>query len=433
MKCIDNKSIFNICMYSLFAFIIIKYVFGFPLPESLYIPLVALLAFTSNRDQLIGVATCCIPLRTVIQTVPWLFICLLVYFVKFSRHKLHFNYEILLVTAIVIWELLHNCEYEFSIITLLSFIVPYVFCIFVMSLDSADLDYATVVRILSRCSVFMGASFIGRVFVLSKFNLVSTFDNIRRLGSFYAVSNESRLSENPNTLGFICLFGTIGLFQLWITHRCSKADLFVIVGLILTGFLTLSRTFIVCLMILLLLLMFSINGSTRKKIRMVAKIGVAGIAVSSFVIYFMPDAMEKFLKRFRVDDISNNRNQIFMDYNHYIFSDVKHLFWGLGLQNYPNRINNISIGVPHNGVQEVVLVWGLVGLFIIILFLFSLYYTAKRTNKNIKIINFVPLIMILLKIQAGQFVSGSFNIVMLAVAYLSLCHEFSGTENGEGI
>jgi hypothetical protein len=57
-----------------------------------------------------------------------------------------------------------------------------------------------------------------------------------------------------------------------------------------------------------------------------------------------------------------------------------------------------------------------------------MYIVAARWNAKISLINWIPLIIILFKSLAGQLLTSGYSMLALALAYLSLCQDFTSTD-----
>jgi hypothetical protein len=136
----------------------------------------------------------------------------------------------------------------------------------------------------------------------------------------------------------------------------------------------------------------------------------------------MPDVFNSFVKRFFEEDISNGRIELFLFYNEHLLSDIRYLFFGVGIQNFTRSLANIYgyvNNVCHNGIQEILVCWGIPGLFMMASFLAAMIFNRKWYFKRRKL-NYIPLILLMVDIQAGQFLRSGIALLALSFAYLSL-------------
>ena len=72
--------------------------------------------------------------------------------------------------------------------------------------------------------------------------------------------------------------------------------------------------------------------------------------------------------------------------------------------------------MPHNGLQEAFLVWGIVGIPIALLIFMFIAKNASQ-DKKIKIINYLPLILYFSYIQVAQFLRVMYILMILITLF----------------
>jgi hypothetical protein len=92
----------------------------------------------------------------------------------------------------------------------------------------------------------------------------------------------------------------------------------------------------------------------------------------------MPTVVERFYERFLVDDITNHRGDLLVFYNKHIFSSAKYSLFGIGMQNMGDKLlsiypNTFSF-VPHNGIQQTIVAWGIPGLILFTVFIVGVIF-----------------------------------------------------------
>ena len=123
-----------------------------------------------------------------------------------------------------------------------------------------------------------------------------------------------------------------------------------------------------------------------------------------------------------------------VSYHNFIMENPNVLLFGVGLQNFVDKLVNfyrVSANVPHNSIQEIIVAWGLPGLLLIIIMVSLLIYAAKKRSSNIKLINYIPLVIILFKSVAGQLLTSNYSLLALGFAYITLVLELN--KNKEAI
>ena len=261
--------------------------------------------------------------------------------------------------------------------------------------------------------------------VQANFNFGIAIDNLQRLGG---MSNDVGAAINPNTLGIINVFAISGLIQIYPVNKFKKTSVIMISLLLLCGLLTASRTFVVCLLIMAVMFFIGQQGNPIKKVKFIISLFVFAIVITVVYALIFTENFRFFIGRFQTDDLFNGRDTIMFDYHRYITSNIWVMLFGVGLNNFGEKVinvYNISNAVPHNSIQEVVVAWGIpglimIGILIVMMILESTKYSGKKT-----ILNYVPLIIILAKSMAGQLLTSGYTMLAFVLAYLSLCQNFS--------
>ena len=162
--------------------------------------------------------------------------------------------------------------------------------------------------------------------------------------------------------------------------------------------------------------------SIWKKIKTLTLVAVIStVAILSIYLLF-PDIIMNYIARFSTEDVSGGRTYLFNFYNEFIFSTPGHMFFGIGMQGIAEKINlllHANVEVPHNGYQELVVAWGIVGFLLMSFFMVGMIIQAKRKagRKKIEWIHYLPLLLLLINILAGQFFTASFKMLSLVFVY----------------
>ena len=249
--------------------------------------------------------------------------------------------------------------------------------------------------------------------------------------AFGIISDEGAKAEiiNPNTLGIVNVLCTTVLLQLFLMKQSKKTDYVCVLLLVTIGALTASRTYLVCLLLMVFLLICGYHGNARKKTRLVVTLVVFALVALLLLNLFFPSILEYYIGRFQVEDLSAGRGDLMADYHQYIVSNGDVMFFGHGLSNLDEKLVNIyavSIGVPHNNIQEIILAWGIPGLLFVGLLIYVIIAESRRYGTHRKsLLNYAPLIIILVKSLAGQMLTSGYTMLALVLAYLSLCQNLN--------
>lgn len=421
---------FAILFSLLLLIIFIRYVFIIDISKVAFLGIIFAIAALGDKTEITTICMCCIPLHSTIDFYYAIVICIALYALKNYRTiKIRSVFVLLLV--MIVWELLHGFAYKIELLELLSIFVPIIALVVIMCSDVSDVDYCFLSRTLALVTVFVCFVLLSKELFATNFDFVVALARLKRLGlnTSDALANYGEI--NPNTLGIICIIASIGLLQLRIAEKKRVSDLMLVVILMIFGALTSSRTFIVCVALMLLLFLFESNGGLMRKIRFLS----TGILLLIVVVVMMniafPDQVDYFLRRFQSADKFNGRLDLMAEYHSFIFSSLSMLVCGVGCQNLSARLlddYHVAFDVPHNCVQETVVAWGLPGLLMLIMLIVMMLLYSKRYTQKRSLVHFIPLIIIITKSMAGQMLTSGYTMLALSLAYLSMCQQFTPSQ-----
>lgn len=425
--------------YSLLSLILllsfVRYSLQVDIPRILLTVVAVFIACVGDRDEILAMCICCMPLQECLDMYITLGFSVIVYVVKFSE-DIRLDKSIVPILLILLWELIHYFGEPFYPQSFFGIFIPYLLMIVVMCRSGEKSDYAFIVRALSFATAMVCISLLGKLLFLSDFNVAEAFFGLQRLGLTSDEAQQSLAIQggeiNPNTLGILCVLSMTGLFQLSLTGNGKKSDLLLVVILLVFGTLTSSRTYLVCLALMALCLLFGQRGSLSGKIRFFIVIVVAVTVAFLLLNMLFPEFLVYYYSRFQMEDITSGRADLMTVYNQFLVSDVRHLLYGVGLQNFGNKmveIYRVANNVPHNGIQEILVAWGIPGLVIFCVLMGVLIKRSGRSGVKRGLLNYIPLLIILAKIQVGQVIASGYTMIAFSYAYLSMCQDFNAEEN----
>lgn len=427
-----RRSIFYLLWAILMVLIYLRYVVQIGFPREILLLIYAVIVLNGNRDEILAMCMCSIPLYTSFQYTFGVAVCIIVYIIKYGK-EIRLGRGMIPIWLLWIWELLHCFSGGFSIKENIVFLFPYILCLLLMYSNIENVNYSVVVRTFAICTVFMCLVTLSKLLIDSGYNIERAFINMQRLGLSDSDTGTVGAYFNPNTLGYFCVLASTGLIQLMVSGKHKMTDIIIVIVLVVCGILTTSRTYLACLLLMILLFLFSQKGKFSKKVKFVVAATLLAIVVVLIAIYLFPTAINNFILRFQVDDVSSGRMDLVKQYNQFIFSSTRNLFFGTGLYNFRAKIDVIlgvvDVQVPHNGFQEILVIWGIPGFIIFMAFLYCLVKRSRCVFPKQKLINYIPLILLLVKVQAGQMVTAFYTMMMFSMAYLSLCYDFDGKES----
>lgn len=435
MNQINQKKHSRAIFYGLLALLLglcfIRYALQVNFPRSILLVLAVLIALLGDRDEIIAMCICCIPLHTSFHYVYALLFCIVIYVVKFGR-SIRLNLTIVPVLLMILWELPHCFGLQFSPVTFVSDFIPLLLLAVIMCSDIRGLDYGLIVRAMAVSVAAMCILLIGKLAYVANFNLVAVVAGLQRLG-LDAEETQNLLTvsggeQNPNTLGIMCVLAISGLMQLRMAGKGTKSDVLLVIFLLVFGTLTSSRTYLACLAVMALLLLFSQKGNLTRKFRFLAiLVAVVLLAVVLLCLIF-PELMAYYFSRFQVEDVTTGRIGLMARYHDFIVSDPKIMFFGIGLHEFYARIlevYRVASHVPHNGIQELVLAWGIPGLLLFLALWLAMTFRSRNFCRRQRLLNYIPMLILLAKIQAGQMLTSAYTMLAFSYAYLSMAQDFS--------
>lgn len=310
---------------------------------------------------------------------------------SYISNYVKFSIYILLITIILFRK---NAEYNFTIILF---------------------SYAIGV-VSSFTSIFINS--------LKYISLADMFEEGVRIGNIASINqqfdpSEITLSLDQNTLGYFCI---IAIAVLLILVYAKKISFFIGIPLIILtliyGSLTLSRTFIIISFGVFFYFLFANLKAKKESIKAISLL-ILVILFSGITLYLcFPGIIEMIIKRFEESDITNGRTRIFEQYNNLMFSNIKNFIFGIGIQN--THIKAELMNVPHNGIQQIFVSEGVLGLLLIIIWIFGMYINNRPKHGKDRFIYLLPFVTLFVYIQSIQFLSPSIIMLPLIVVFCAL-------------
>lgn len=230
-----------------------------------------------------------------------------------------------------------------------------------------------------------------------------------------------RISYNPNGMALLSGITISILLILFNIQKQAKVVIaFLIILEIFVGSLSLSRAFLLLFCVITIVYIFSLNRGIKRFLEGLIMATIISVGVYLLVSYFAPSLLDSYSSRLAVEDLSAGRISIASEYFEALMDHPERLVLGSGLQNY-----QVKYGVSqssHNGTQEVLITWGIIGLGLVLLYIISIYRHGWRgvASSDRKIIFILPLIILLVAIQSGQFFSSSVNPMYLLPSYAAM-------------
>lgn len=400
------------------------------LPVVLFLGITVLIASFCEKDEIIAFSMACIPLSTAFQYKYALFIIIIIYCVRFSK-KVKITSKVLPIVIMLVWEVLHFFVGDFVWLELLRGFAELIFLAFLFSVEEENFDIKLISKVLTTTTLVICFFILLIQLETNNYDFSKLFSGTLRFGAADEEVENFGLNFNENGLGGICNLAIIATLLVADSNKLKIRDIITVVLLAVFGAMTMSRTFLLCFIALMIYYFAFQKGTIDKKITRL--IGILVIIVVAFFLLraILPQVIENFAARFEESDITNGRTELLSFYNEHIFSSPKYTLFGIGMQDVFEKISELystTINVPHNGYIEIMVVWGLPGLM---LFVWLIGCIIKKNVEKIiirKKIQYAPLIFTLVFAMAGQLLTSEIKLLFLAFSYLCLNHSSSDFE-----
>ncbi len=399
------------------------------IPVSLILLVSIIPAFFATPSQIIAMGLAFIPLSAGFQFKYALMAYVIVGIVRYGR-EMHLSKLTMPIVLMALWEMTHVLVGDFSINEFLRNFAELIFLWFVSCLNLKNINMKVIARALSIavigvCSIVM---YMQTNMVMGDVTevLAQREDGEYRFGDGNTEDEEQAygLNFNPNGLGFMCNLSVIGLLILLLMRKANLFDTCLIIASITFGMFTLSRSFLLCLAFILLGFIFLSPIASKQRLKYtLILLGVVPLALW-LIVSISPDVFTNFSARFQVDDVTNGRSTLLAFYTDHIFSSAQYCFYGIGVQNFGEKIMAIyghNAVVCHNGFQEIWVAWGLPGVLMFLYFLYSIIQESHRWNKKHVLFAYIPILFVLLYSMAGQLIRSQNSLLALAICLVSFC------------
>lgn len=244
----------------------------------------------------------------------------------------------------------------------------------------------------------------------------------------YGVRRFSGLEYDPNFYSVILLVA-ISICLIFVIREKSWFYGFSAVVLTGIGFSTLSKMFLIGLLIILLFTLIDI----RKQLSLIRYIGVIFLIVAIGVIILykietdgfernknLSIVLDRISKSSSIDDLFTTRIQKQLTYLKLISSNIKVLLFGYGFNSNNIFLQGINYSA-HNTYLQITFYTGIIGLFILISYFVSIFNSLKRRMLSYSNLTLVItlVVMFVLDLTYKEFVPIIFCISLINGAHVS--------------
>lgn len=411
-----------------YAMFVVRNVLSVAFPIFLYLAWVAVMALVFNDTEIKALIVAFIPLAPGFQSKYAVLVCMIFLLIKYMK-RLRVPLFVFIVLFLMFWEYLRLGDGYSSTAEYLSGFAPLMCLAVIVSLPAKHEDMSFFSRVLAVSLAVGSLILLANTVLGSQQSLISLIQEGFRLGEVEEAENY-QITYNANGLGFLCNIAVVGLLTNVYFKRAKKIDYFLMAFAIVIGCLTVSRTFLLCLAGTFVLYILFQEKTAMHKVKVFVTI-VAAIGLAIVVLNMVaPNIIENYVVRFNAKDITGGRAFLNDFYNEFITSSPKNLWYGIGIQNINLKVwylTGSDVNVPHNGYQQMIVAWGVIGLLLMLAFILFMVLYARKKNPHAPLMCYIPLILLLVNILAGQFMTSGTKLLSLVYIYLMICNGGKGT------
>ena len=421
----ENR-IFKMYLFAMFVLMVARYLMEIDVPAIAFLALTLLPAWFGTKSEQLAMVASCIPLSVAFQYKYALLILSAAILIR-NHWRLNRSGAFMVVMAMAVWEWWHAFYGRFDYVEYLRDFAELILLGIVLSIDLYELDYKLIIRSLAVSTVGVCAIMLLLQLRQFDYDIIAVFARSAhsfRFGQSNMASGVYALNFNANNLGFICNLSTSGILLLAARKEHTRLDIVWAVCSAVFTLMTLSRAAILCLVIIFVAYLFLGEGRPLQKI-ISSLIGIAVAVVAMLLVWiFVPAVFENIMERFQRSDMSNGRTSLLLYYSEFLLSSPAYFLFGIGMQNIFAKVSPYYPvhDVPHMGIQEVWVAWGLVGVVMIMVLIFKIVTASRQFSQGKRrAYQFLPLGLTLVFTMSGQLLTSSRTLMALLFAYVCLC------------
>ena len=297
--------------------------------------------------------------------------------------------------------------------------------------DDVEIDYLDCVK-----TFFFGTSLLCAIIIVTGIisapdNWLSLFANGKfRFGQSQVEENAGMMiSLNANSLAYYSVVGVMCGIALLEKKDTDKKWMIAILLVLcfMAGFLTVSRSWMLVMAICLLI--YILSKIKRMGEFLVLTVALIALLVMGIILFnYYPELIDGFIARFTADDIEsgNGRFELFTVYMDAFWSNIRFVLLGTGVTEY---IDVVGIArAMHNGTQQVLVCCGIIGF---IVWIFGLLYPIIKLDRvHTKVVDWLPMMGVILFVQTIQFLNPMMLMLPFVVAWYSIkINQFNDKED----
>lgn len=405
----DKGYILFCCLFM--AFTVIDKLNIIPIPEYTFLGISVLYFVGCDRRYFTPAICLMIPLSIWVSPYYIFGLAMIIFIVRFTT-RIEIPVGLILLLFVMLIDLIDFVHGEFLIYEWLRMSVYYVgLAFFVFCNRERENAQRVVLSFIAGYLMVCILSLMMVIPVVGMESLVSGF----RFGS-------GSLKDSLDPLGIKILFeNELGIYSaiifamtLILRYRYPEGTIFYVMVSILSvimALLAMSNTGFVLIGCAVFCYLWAIRNSASQFIVGILRLVFTGAIIYWFVNTYYSQLFEAILNRIFVDDISNGRMELLDMYFQRMFDNPKYLLCGTGSQNYVEKLQMVES--CHNAFQHVFVMWGAIGLILIVATLISAWQFMSEGLEECPLLFLcsIPFLLFLIGMQAGQF-DGIFPLIL---------------------
>ena len=243
-----------------------------------------------------------------------------------------------------------------------------------------------------------------------------------RLGKGHALGYETQsamlTTYNSNQLAVMFAIVTAIVISLMDKKRITKwVGVLMIAFSVFMVFLTKSRTGILLLVGIAVIYYWVLIIQRKKILSGLVFFFVMALIIVAFVTWF-PDIVKNTLDRFRDEDITNGRNQLFAQYISAWLAAPWGMLFGYGVGSF---LGVVAVSnSPHSAITDILISWGITGAILILCVWTAMLRKSARTqNKRDYLTAYLPAIIAMVCALTEQYLTTGYPHMRLCFLILA--------------
>jgi len=271
--------------------------------------------------------------------------------------------------------------------------------------------------------------------------MISSLLLIFGLDTLINITDDKRfmaLTGNPNNLQVICVLSLVFVSLMFFKSKISLWKFGILFPLILIiGLMTKSKSFLICLVLLMCVLCVWLIVKYRKKPWFwLACVG--GLVFLGIFYFVFRDCFEGICQRFfsvsgknGLDRFFTGRVSIWKKYIDVWTSSAVSIIFGCGMSANETTMFNDLVKGAHSGYVDLIYRFGVIGNILILIFIISLVRAIKNKKSGFKLVNILPLLFfMILSVSEYLLTRFRFTLILSVLFIFDNNIEESGDFNG---